>query len=440
MDGKFNGQFLLADDMGLGKTPQYLAWLNKHPEVEKVLIVCEAGLKWHWQQEAWKHFRMESVVLESRDADPDFADRRITIINYDIIKDWVEVLKTKQYDAMCMDECHILANPETKWFKACKEVSLDVPYKAGLSGTPITHKHADVWSICNIIRPDKFSSRFAFGIKFCNVRKDRGKWVYKGSPNGETLHRLLRKTLMIRRTKQEVLKDLPPKTRYVVPIDIDNRDEYNLACKDFRKWLKTYSPEKASSRQKAIGRAQLGYLIRIAGRGKLSNVNAWVNNFFADTEEKLILFGINRFVLNGVENKFRRCSVLVNGSVTGKKRQSLFDKFNQDNSCRLFLGNIRAASQGWSAKACSNVAFCQFAWKPGAHVQGEDRCSGIKRGQKGVPLSIYYIAAHGTVEETMAELLQRKAKIIDTALDGGKGYQDFNVYDTLLEELKERWF
>lgn len=434
---KFNGRALVADDMGLGKTISAGAWIERQPDILRCLVVCPAIAKWHWKKEMLEKFGAKSTILESYDADWDYRKRKFTIINFHILHHWTKVLVEGKFDLIIVDECHELSNPDTIRFKALKKIVRGIPYRLGLSGTPLTNRHSELWPILNLLRPDKYPSRFEYGLRFCSPRKERGKWIYKGSINGDVLHKELLSVCMIRQTKDQVL-DLPPKTRYVIPLDIVNREEYNLAVSDFRKWLRKYNPYSFSMGQRRDARTQLGYLIRIASRGKIPNIVAWIHNFFVNTGQKLIVFGINRNVLQEVEKKFQRCSVLINGSVIGKKRQDRIDQFNTDPKCRLLLGNIIAAGSNWSSKQCWNVAHAQLAWKPGLHIQAEDRCRGLYRGG-GNLVSSFWLVAHGTVEEDMCELLQKKAGIIDTVLDNGKVAQEFDIHDKLLKKLAREW-
>ena len=125
---------------------------------------------------------------------------------------------------------------------------------------------------------------------------------------------------------------------------------------------------------------------------------------------------------------------MVTGGVTGDRRQEQFDAFNDSPDCRLFVGNIKAAGTGWSANACSNVAFAEFGWTPSDMIQCEDRCHGINRGQKGIPTTAYYLTAENTIDSTLVGVLHRKQKAVNAVLDGNAD-SDGSVFDEVIKGL-----
>jgi len=435
---QFGGRALIADDPGLGKTLQTLMYIANNKEIKRVLVICEAHLKWHWEQEAKKYYRMQSTILGSR-TPYEFEEQKITIVNYDIIKDWKEDLASYDFQLVVIDEGHKLQNPEAQWSKATKMVVRNAKYLLILTGTPVGHSPGDLWFLLHLLRPKRWNSQFDFGMYYCRPRRDKGKWIYRGAVKKRLpkLHRILKKHVMIRRTKAEVEPDLPPKSRFTLPVEVD-LTEYHMAEEDFRQWLKTYHPEKRKALHAQDGRAKVGYLLRLTARLKMPAIKLWIDDFLYESNEKLIVYGVNRAVVSGMYEEFKEMAVLVYGGTSEKYRRIAFDRFNNDKNCRLFFGNIQAAGTGWSAKKCPNQLHVQFSWKPNDHIQGENRSHGISRGG-GKPAFYWYMVAHGTIEETMAQLCQEKAFVSDTILDGGKVAYRFDLYDEFLRTLKEKW-
>jgi SNF2 family DNA or RNA helicase len=243
---------------------------------------------------------------------------------------------------------------------------------------------------------------------------------------------------MIRRLKSQVLKDLPAKTRSVIPLDITNKDrkEYEEAEANFVKWLSKKSRRLALRAAKAERLVKMGYLKRLAARLKMKQVIAWIDNFLQETDEKLLVFGIHKSVLRELYERYKHQSVIVTGEITGRKRVHAQDLFNKNKRYRLFFGNIDAAGVQWSCTSASTTLFVEIGWVPGKHTQAEDRTHGIKRGRKGYVSQSYYLVAKGTIEERLCELVQEKQRVLEETLDGiASDSSGLNIFDQLTELL-----
>ena len=110
----------------------------------------------------------------------------------------------------------------------------------------------------------------------------------------------------------------------------------------------------------------------------------------------------------------------VDGSITGRKRQAAIDRFNNDPSCRLLFGNIKAAGESWSCRSASTAAFLEVFPNPAVHNQAERRIRGVGRGVKGRPSRYFYLVAKDTAEERLLTKVRKEQRTIDKAIDGGK--------------------
>ena len=122
-----------------------------------------------------------------------------------------------------MDECHYIKNRETQRTQAARIAAQKSPHVIGISGTPLTNRPSELWPMLNIINPKEFDAFMSYAWTFCRPKKQRGKWQYSGHKNLDVLHRQLKRTLMIRRKKEDVLKDLPEKTRSVIPLELNKK-------------------------------------------------------------------------------------------------------------------------------------------------------------------------------------------------------------------------
>lgn len=432
------GRALLADEPGLGKTLEALLWRRRTPEASPTVVVCPAGLKFHWEREASLHMGVRAEVLEGRKAwQASLTRPELIVINYDILGPWMEYLNSVRPKLIILDEAHYASNRQAQRTKFAKELCRGVPYVLALTGTPLTNRPAELYPILNILRPDLFPAFYPFAERYCNPTLKPWGWDYSGAVRLDELHQFLTDNVMIRRLKKDVLHELPAKQRFVIPMPMSKPEEYLKATRDFFGWLSQAAPGKVRGAMRSEALVKVGYLKRLAAQLKMTAVYEWVDNFLAVSDEKLLVFGVHKAILHGLKDRYPS-SVIIDGEVTGRARQHAVDSFNNLSSCRLCFANIVAGGVGWSCKA-RQTAFVEMAWTPGAHSQAEDRCHGLNRGKAGMHSQAYYLVAHGTIEEKLCQLIQSKQKVLDAVLDGRSDASDFNLFDQLMDEImKER--
>lgn len=435
---------LLADDMGLGKTLQAL-WLLRRAKAGTMLpalVVCPANVKYGWEHAANTHVALRAQVLEGKSPPEGGMGVHlapITIINPDILPAWLPYLRKAGFKTLVLDECQYFGNPTSKRTKAAFDLARAIPYRVALSGTPLMNAPGELWPTLYMLRPDAFRSLFAFAEDYCKPKKEFGRWTYKGARNLDQLHALLRRTCMVRRLKSEVLHQLPPKNRVVVPMDLSDRAEYNHACSDFVGWLrKNYRDDKHKVRaaMRAAAVVRVGYLVRLAARLKARSVVDWCNRFLTEyPDEKLVVFAIHTKMVDVLRRRIGAKSVVVDGSVTGRHRGLAVQQFRKDKDTRLFIGNMRAAGVGVDGlqEVCTNAAFAEMWWVPGVHAQAEDR---LYRIGQTAPAWMHYLVAGGTIEEHLCDIVQTKQATIHAALDGAAAESDMDVFDLLIAALE----
>lgn len=440
---KFGGRAVLADSMGLGKTLQVYLWIKWYLEAGPVVVVCPATLKEHWRRECLDCVDMNPKVLDGRTPPPRglrISPDRLYIINPDIFGEpsnpdsWVNYLKSINPQLVVLDESHYYKTKDSKRTKAAKHLCDGVPHVVAVSGTPLTNRPAELWSVLNIVRPELFDNFWAYGSRYCAPQRTPWGWKYTGATHLDELHAILKKTCMIRRLKEDVLDDLPDKTRVVVPLKLSNRKEYDEAEGNFIRWLMKYSKSKAHKAAKSERLVQMGYLRRLSANLKLPAAVNWLDDYLEESDGKLLVFGIHKAVVRKLHEKYRKISVLVDGEVANKDRQRAIDSFNRDKSSRFFFGNVQAAGVGWSCTSASTVAFLEFPWTPGEVTQAEDRIHGIGRGT-GAKAVIYSLVAENTIEEKLVKLLAQKQQVLSHTLDGDAGAGGFDLLDRLTESL-----
>lgn len=434
----FGGRALCSIEMGLGKTLITIwALLRKRIESFPAVVVCPSSVKYHWEREAIRAGICPTVVegqkvpvLGRRPQAP-----RLTIINYDILRFWVPTILQRGVSTLILDECQYAANRRSQRTRACMRLAESARHVIALSGTPLVNRPAELWPALRMIRPDLYPSFWQFAQRFCAPRRTPWGWDYGGASNLDLLHSTLQRQCMIRRLKSDVLKDLPAKMRSIVPVQISDLKEYRMAKDDFVQWLRLRQADRVPSALRAQQITQIGYLLRLCARLKLRSVVDWCNEFLAGTDEKLIVFAVHRKMIEALCRRVEGKHVVVDGSVTGRMRKAAVDQFQSDPRTRVFIGNIRAAGQGITLTAASTVAFAELGWRPGDHAQAEDRPHRI--GQRNT-VWVYYLVAHGTIEERLAKAIQEKQATIRTVLDGGRQPEDLDILDQLLAELGRR--
>lgn len=423
-----NCRAIIGDEMGLGKTLQAIAVMLSNPDIKRTVIVCPAMVKYVWKNQLWEHAKIRADVLEGRK--PRAVYSKIVVINYDILSYWKDHLK--KYDLLILDECHYVKNRKAKRTGAVKEIGGEIPHIIGLSGTPITSRPAEFFTILNILHPRQFTSFMKFGIRYCKGHKSRFGWQFKGATNTKELHDIVSHLCMIRRRKADVLKELPDKVRTVIPVRMSKEGIKNYAEVGNRtaSWMSAFGGDK-KKRTEAL--AMIEYLKQAAVAGKMESVVSWLKEWLEDCDEKLVLFTTHRQTIVDLMEYFPNICVKLDGSVSKNEREAAIQKFIEKPQIKFFIGNLKAAGTGIDGlqRVCSNVAFVELGWSPGDHVQAEDRLHRI--GQKG-SVGVYYLVAENTIEEDIAKIIDTKRKVVDQVLDGRNP-----VDSDLLLELMGKW-
>jgi SWI/SNF-related matrix-associated actin-dependent regulator of chromatin subfamily A-like protein 1 len=456
---RFKFRCINAAEVGLGKTVETLFAAMVFTD-GPVVVVCPATLKYQWASEVsehigrngWKSFVLEKVKLPKK-TDWLLRDNKKTvyIVNYDILKDpdgsrrtWSKFLRRLKPKLVVADEGHYLCNKDAARTKFFKSMVQKVPHVMILTATPVVNSPADLWSLIDIIDPPipeehehTFGSYWSFCHRYTNPKRTPWGVKFVGGKHLEELNDVLLNTCLIRRLKQDVIKDLPPKTRTVVPVNIAAFSEYQRAERDLIRWLIETRPERASRARKNERIVKMLYLKQLVGVLKISSVKEWIDNFLK-TGEKLIVFGVHKKFLRPLHEHYKPISVRVDGGVRGKKRQEAIDQFKNDLKTQLLFGNMEAAGQGWSAKGVSNVLFGELAWTAKTHNQAEGRIHGLGRGEKGVVATSHYLIGRNTIEERILETIEEKQSFSDQVIDGKKVEGGFDVYDRLEKHLLQK--
>jgi SWI/SNF-related matrix-associated actin-dependent regulator 1 of chromatin subfamily A len=419
----------LADEQGLGKTIEALATLEADGAYPAI-VVCPASLKLNWMREIERWLPERTAqALTGMGTDAPIPSADITVVNYDILAARGPTLAAMSPKALVLDESHYCKNAAAKRTQAVGRLAGVVPNDGlvlALTGTPVMNRPPELISQLRIIgRLADFGSGAQFGRRF------------KGADAHVRLHWHLRSRCFVRRLKVDVLPQLPAKTRTVVPVELDNEAEYRLAETDVIAWLRSRPLDlkeldaKIAAALRAERLVRLNALKLLAARGKLHAALAWIHDF-CSSGERLIVFARHREVQRAVIERFPHALHIL-GEDSHAARDASVSAFQaaDDSENQLIVCSLEVAGQGLTLTRASNVAFLELDWTPAKHDQAEDRCHRI--GQQDA-VNAWYLLAAGTIDETMANLLERKRAIIGAVTDG-RDEDDEGIVDALAREL-----
>jgi SNF2 family DNA or RNA helicase len=448
---------MIADEMGLGKTVQALAFLEgvENGKGFPAIVICPASLKLNWQREAarWLPDRT-TVVINGKDADiPDGVD--IYIVNYDLfgrgairrrndagkivmIYPMVEEFKFLKAKSIVLDESHYVKNPDAHRTKACRELCAGVPNRLCLSGTPVLNRPYELISQVQMLGllHEVFGGRRAFIDTYCEAELTRFGTAYTGAKNLDELNRKMRSSFFVRRRKADVLKELPPKVRSYVPMQLTNEREYMRAERDLIKWIMETDGMEAARRAKAAEHlVRIEKLKQLAVAGKLAGAVSWIKDFL-DSGEKLVVFVTHKTVVTELQATLKDSygAVTIDGSTSQRDRQAAVDNFQNDDTVRVLIGNLKAAGVGLTLTTASNVAFLELGWTPAEHDQAEDRVHRITQQDS---VTAWYLMAANTIDADITELLESKRKVVTAATDGGE-IGEGSILGDLVSRLRDR--
>jgi SNF2 family DNA or RNA helicase len=384
-------------------------------------------MKLGWQREAqrWLPHRSVSVAQGRDTATP---DAEITILNYEIVAAHHSRLVRRRPCALVVDESHYCKNPRAKRTQAVRRLSAAVTpdgLRLALTGTPVLNHAEELIAQLRIIgRMEDFGSGARFAAQF------------RGMVSEERLHWHMRRRCFVRRLKAEVLPQLPPKRQVVVPVSLTNESEYRLAERDVIAWLRSQPLDlselnaRIAATLRAQRLAQLGTLQRLAARGKLAAALAWIEDFLA-SGEPLVVFARHVEIQRAVVARFPGALHLL-GDDSLIEREDAIGAFQQPSGPQLIVCATRVAAQGITLTRASNAAFLELEWTPAMHDQAEDRCHRI--GQRDA-VTAWYLLAAGTIDETMARLIQSKRAVVAAVTDG-RAMDSDGLVEAVVRELR----
>ena len=410
-DYQFGG--ILADEMGLGKTIQTIAFLLSNKD-KKSIVITPTALIYNWKNELEKFAPTLKVGLlhaakSEREKILDNIDNYDVILTtYTTYKNDIDKYKNINFDYCIIDEAQNIKNPDAIITKAIKNVNAKV--KFALTGTPIENNLMELWSIFDFIMPGYLYNKSKFKSIFVNNDK-----------NIIELKNLI-KPFILRRTKKEVITELPDKIEQKIIIDLEK--EHKRAYKGY---VNLITRKIKENNQDNI--TVFSYLTKLRQlclspelmvknyQGKNSKLDVLINIINDSSDEKILVFSQFTKVLEVIGKRLNEENILysyLDGKTSAKDRVKLVEEFNTNNN-KVFLISLKAGGTGLNLTSANIVVHFDPWWNPAVEDQASDRAHRI--GQKNV-VNVIKLIAKGTAEERVINLQETKKELIEDVING----------------------
>ena len=410
-DYQFGG--ILADEMGLGKTIQTIAFLLSNKD-KKSIVITPTALIYNWKNELEKFAPTLKVGLlhaakSEREKILDNIDNYDVILTtYTTYKNDIDKYKNISFDYCIIDEAQNIKNPYAIITKAIKNVNAKV--KFALTGTPIENNLMELWSIFDFIMPGYLYNKSKFKSIFINNDK-----------NIIELKNLI-KPFILRRTKKEVITELPDKIEQKIIIDLEK--EHKRAYKGY---VNLITRKIKENNQDNI--TVFSYLTKLRQlclspelmvknyQGKNSKLDVLINIINDSSDEKILVFSQFTKVLEVIGKRLNEENIsysYLDGKTSAKDRVKLVEEFNTNNN-KVFLISLKAGGTGLNLTSANIVVHFDPWWNPAVEDQASDRAHRI--GQKNV-VNVIKLIAKGTAEERVINLQETKKELIEDVING----------------------
>lgn len=441
------GRAILADDMGLGKTIQGVGvaeMLAREAGIERVLVVCPTSLKSQWRNEIHRFSDRDVRLVVGR------ADERaeqysnecfFTVCNYEqVLRDILHIERCA-WDLIILDEGQRIKNWESKTARVVK--GLKSPFALVLSGTPLENRIDELFSVVQFIDDRRLTPAFRFFNRH-RVVNEKGKVL--GYKNLDELRERLR-PILLRRTRESVLEELPPRTTEIVRIP-PTGEQYELHNSHMQIasmiTRKKYITEMDLLRlQKALLMCRMSanstYLVNKeepSYSSKLEHLEELIDSLFEESDRKAVLFSEWTTMLDLIEPILQKREleyVRLDGSVPQKNRQQLIHDFQHNDTCRLFI-TTNAGSTGLNLQSANTVINIDLPWNPAVLEQRIARAH--RMGQRN-PVQVYLLVTEETLEEKLLSTLSAKKDLALAVLDADSDVTQVDMVSGM-EELRRR--
>lgn len=442
-----NFNVIIADEQGLGKTIEVLCLLRLHPKklLPAVIVVpTTVKLQWMWEidriccpdgtPDQKLQFLTQVIQSGKEKAMPGF---QIYIVTFDMLKkddlfQYVPDIKT-----IIIDECQRIKNHLSDRAKAVQKIAKKTDYHIPMSGTPIKNNAGEYFTVLNLVAPHKFPQWQRYVDTYCDSYDSGWGTKVGGLRNAQFFHDDTA-NIIIRRTKDQVLKDLPSLDRKFFHVDLDPKlnKAYAAALKELDDLF--YDDELNEFQKGSATIAIMAKLRHITGISKIDTCIDFVTEFLMSSERKITIFVHHQDVGQLLEAKLNDWLksgafpnvLMMHSGLNGDQRAQLAKDF-KDTNARVMIASTLAAGEGLNLQFCSDSVMLERQWNPANEEQAEARFH--RFGQEN-NVSVTYMLASGTIDEYFTELVEQKRSIVMSTLDNKQVAWD---QQSLMKELTE---
>jgi SNF2 family DNA or RNA helicase len=423
---KSGGRCLIGDEQGVGKTIQALAALHLHEDMTPFLWIGKSSLKYQYQYEVMR-WMGENAFAQILDSSKSILLPNMTgyIISYDLLRrmngSFVDEVASK-IKTIVLDECQQVKNSDSARTKYTRHLCSKVPNVIALSGTPIMNHAAEYFPILNILRPDLYPHEASF-IRFeCESYWNGFAYKVGGLANPEKF-KAKTKNFIIRRTRDEVLPDLPK---------IDRQYQFHELSKAVEKaYIETFKAFRTEYLSTSSGKFEessniLAYLSRMRHLTGLSKIDPCIDHvmeFLGSTDDKKIVIFIHHKDVGSIladklnivldELELAR-AVQLTADLDDLTKHERTEEFRTNPKRRVLIASTKGFGEGLNLQFCSDCIILERQWNPSSEEQAEGRFP--RPGNLAASIRVVYFVAVGTVDEFFAELVEKKREIVAKTL------------------------
>ncbi|GAA3956514.1 DEAD/DEAH box helicase [Gordonia caeni] len=448
-DNRIGG--ILADDMGLGKTVQTLALITRAAQADpaaRFLVVAPTSVIGNWVAETQRFapsLTVAAVTSTQKRAGVPLAEQigaaNIVVTSYTLLRIDYPVFAEIGWDGAVFDEAQFLKNHNAKTHQAARR--LPAPFKLAITGTPMENNVMELWSLISLVAPGLYGSPKTFKEHFAAP-------IESGNdPDRLSVLRRRLKPIMLRRTKDQVADDLPPKQESVVALDLDpgHRKIYDVFLARERQkvlgLLENWEDNRVQILQALTRMRQLSLHPGLVDDAHTS-VSSTKIDYLAERLPVLIDEGHSALIFSSFTGFLQLIAdsltglgipfSYLDGSMPARKRQQEIDRFTRagrdrtsalsataevGESTKVFLISLKAGGFGLNLTAADYCFVADPWWNPASEAQAVDRAHRIGQDR---PVTVYRLVSTGTIEEKVVELQDRKRALFDALIDDGEQF------------------
>ncbi|MBQ9218733.1 MAG: DEAD/DEAH box helicase [Muribaculaceae bacterium] len=437
----WGGGACLADDMGLGKTLQAIAVMQARSKMGPQLVLMPTSVLLNWQQELERFAPTLHVQILNRPG----TDRAklvnaatsgdVVLSTYGLVVTEAELLASQHWTTIVLDEAHTIKNHHTLTSKGC--MSLTGDFRILLTGTPLQNHLSEIWNLFEFANPGLLGSYTSFTKNFIlPIERDHDK------ERQQLLRRIL-SPFMLRRTKEDVLSDLPEKSEITLSVELSDEEQAlyetmrlralaNLEGQDVGV-VQTLA-EITRLRQAACHPRLVNDMLTIQS-SKMQAFLELVDNLTGNSHRALVFSQFTSHLALAREELDKRhiAYLYLDGSTPAAERTRLVKQYQTDDT-PLFLISLKAGGLGLNLTAADYVIHLDPWWNPAIEDQASDRAHRIGQTR---PVTVYRLIAAGTIEDKILRLHNLKRNMADALLQDANLFSQISAED-VIKLLRER--